>query len=72
MLDILFDNRVYDLGAIYGWGQTTGIYDPDSLTNFLNEIAKSGQNTFASKWESIKGKVETGMQQTIDVFEAMG
>lgn len=72
VLDILFDNRVYDLGAIYGWGQTTGIYDPDSLTNFLNEIAKSGQNTFASKWESIKGKVEAGMQQTIDVFEAMG
>ncbi len=69
VLDILFENRVYDLGAIYGWGQTTGIFDADSLTNFLNGIAVSGQNTFASKWETIEGKVKTGMEQTIAAYE---
>lgn len=69
MLDIMFENRVYDLGAIYGWGQTTGIYDPDSLTNFLNYIATSGQNTFASKWQSIQSKVEQGLKETLEQYE---
>ena len=71
MLDIMFENRVYDLGAIYGWGQTTGIYDPDSLTNFLNYIATSGQNTFASKWQSIQPKVEQGLKETLEQYEKL-
>lgn len=71
MLDIMFENRVYDLGAIYGWGQTTGIYDPDSLTNFLNYIATSGQNTFASKWQSIQSKVEQGLKETLEQYEKL-
>ena len=70
MLDIIFNNRVYDLGVIYGWGGTSA-WDPNTLGNFINEIAKSGENTFASTYARIEGAVRAAMEQTIDTIKAI-
>ena len=70
MLDIIFNNRIYDLGVIYGWGGEN-TWDPNTLGNFINEIAKSGQNTFASTYATIEGAVKAAMQQTIETIEAI-
>lgn len=68
MLDIIFDNRVYDLGIIYGWGGA-GVYDQNSIANFMNGVAFSGTNTFTSTYDSIKGKVQADLDATIDEYE---
>lgn len=68
MLDIIFNNRVYDLGVIYGWGGTSA-WDPNTLGNFINEIALSGQNTFASSYATIEGAVKAAMEQTIETIK---
>lgn len=67
MLDIIFGNRVYDLGVVYGWGGTS--FDSNSLASFMNTIAFSGSNTFTSKYESIKDAIEADMEATIDSFQ---
>ena len=63
MLDIIFEDRVYDLGAVFNWG---GIRD------VVNNSVKNGSNTFASTWEASKGTVEAAMQKTIDSFQQLG
>lgn len=68
MLDEIFNNRVYDLGMIFGWGGA-GIGDPDSISYFMNTIVFSGTNTFASKYESIKSKIQTSLDNTIEKFQ---
>lgn len=70
MLDIIFNNRVYDLGVIYNWGGES-IWDPNSLANFINEIAKSGQNTYASSYAAIEDKIKTAMNDTIETIKSI-
>ena len=61
MLDIIFNNRVYDLGNMYAWG---GAFDlPGSLT-------QSGADKIASQAESKKTSTETDMQKTLDAILA--
>ncbi|MBO4453415.1 MAG: extracellular solute-binding protein, partial [Clostridia bacterium] len=67
MLDIILNGRVYDLGVIYGWGGTND-YDPDSIGIFMNKIAFSGTQTFASRLEALQGKVEAAMYKVIDDY----
>lgn len=69
MLDIIFNNRVYDLGVIYGWGGTSQ-YDTNSIGNFMNTIAFSGGQsmTFASTLESISGKIQSDLEEDIAYF----
>lgn len=67
MLDIIFGNRVYDLGVVYGWGGSN--FDENSLAGFMNKIAFSGSNTFVSKYESIKDKIESDMELTLESFK---
>ena len=57
MLDFIFNNRVYDLGAIYTWG---GIRD------FLNTICVNGTDMFASKYEANKDSIEAAINNTLD------
>lgn len=57
MLDFIFNNRVYDLGAIYNWG---GIRD------FLNTICVDGTDMFASKYEANKDSIEAAINNTLD------
>ena len=68
MLDMIFADRVYDLGIVYNWGgENHG--DPNSIGAFMNIIAFSGTQTFASTLESIESLVATDLQETLDAFE---
>ncbi|PKM61448.1 MAG: hypothetical protein CVU97_07175, partial [Firmicutes bacterium HGW-Firmicutes-21] len=67
MLDLIFDNRVYDLGNIFGWGGESG-YDASSINGFMNAIAFSGTNTFSSTYDSIKSKIQSDLDDTINQF----
>ncbi len=67
MLDIIFNSRVYDLAFVYNWGGTSE-YDPNALSAFMNEIVFSGQNTFASTWQSIAGKVQSALDETLEAY----
>lgn len=60
MLDIVYNNRFYDIGAIYGWGGLEGIYG--------NVIANSGANTLVSTWQSMETAVQTAMDQAIEDY----
>ena len=61
MLDIVFGNRLYDLGGIYNWGGLIGVYSHCLRNN-------AG---LASYWESIQGKVESEMDATLEAYENM-
>ena len=61
MLDIVYNNRFYDIGAIFTWGSLLNLYG--------NVIADSNSNTLTSKWESMEGAVESAMQATIDAYK---
>jgi len=67
MLDLIFDNRVYDLGNVFGWGGAS-IYDSNSISNFMNTIAFSGSDTFVSTYESIKNTIQADLDKTIENF----
>ncbi len=61
MLDIIFGNRLYDLGGIYNWGGLIGVYSHCLRNN-------AG---LASYWESIQGKVESEMDATLEAYDNM-
>ncbi len=56
MLDFIFNNRVYDLGAIYNWGE---------IRDFLNSVCVDGTDMFTSKYESKKDVIESAMKETL-------
>ncbi|HPE94658.1 MAG TPA: hypothetical protein PLT66_01135, partial [Bacillota bacterium] len=63
MLDIIFENRVYDLGVVFAWG---------SINNALslgNSVSATGSSNFASYWGSIQSSVQTAMDKTIESFD---
>lgn len=70
MLELIFESRVYDLASIYNWGGASE-YDTASLTGFMNQVAFSGVNTFASAWDTIKDKVQSSMEETIDAYRVL-
>jgi len=57
MLEIIMNNRIYDLASIYNWGDITGIY---------NSIYDKRRNDLASQYESKIVKIEAEMQKTVD------
>ncbi len=59
MLDIVYNNRFYDIGAIYGWGGVEGIY---------GSVSNSATNTLVSRWESMESAVQTAMDEAIDAY----
>ena len=63
MLDKIFDGRVYDLGVIYNWGGTS-----NSIGTFMNTVAFSGNQTFASTLQTITPTVEADLQKTLNTF----
>ena len=69
MLDEIFNNRVYDLGVIYGWGGSSA-YDTNAIGNFMNAIAFNGSQsmTFASTLESISSKIQSDLDEDIAYF----
>ena len=67
MLDMIFANRVYDLGIVYNWGGES-VWDKNSLSNFMNTVAFSGTQTFASTLDSISSVVQTDLEETLEQF----
>ncbi|MBR6777157.1 MAG: hypothetical protein IKM27_05375 [Clostridia bacterium] len=61
MLDIVFENRLYDLGGIYNWGGLIGLYSHCLRNN-------AG---LASYWESIQSAAESDMEATLDAYADM-
>ncbi|MHC1693912.1 MAG: hypothetical protein AB9835_01255 [Eubacteriales bacterium] len=62
MLDIIFANRVFDLGQIYNWGDMQGLVD--SLTN-------SGKTDIASGIEKRTATFDKALSKYIEVLEKL-
>lgn len=63
MLDIIFNNRVYDLGVVFGWGNIA------QTMALGNSVTTSGTSNFTSYFQSIESSVQTAMDKTIESFE---
>ncbi len=61
MLDIIFENRVFDLGYMYDWG---------GITAAINKLEIDGN--IASTIDSNLQAAKTAMQKTIDDYNALG
>ena len=56
MLDILMNNRSFDLGITFNWGD---------MESMLNPIIANRKNTFASIYESAERRISTAMEKTL-------
>ena len=56
MIDIILANRLYDLGAMYAWGNTYA---------FFADVSKGKGDSLAAYWEKNGGKIESAMQKTL-------
>lgn len=67
MLDIIFENRVYDLGIVFGssWGNLI------TLLDIGNGIGANGENNFESFFGQNEASIQAAIQKTIDAFEAL-
>ena len=67
MLDIIFENRVYDLGVVFGntWGNL------NQLLGVGNGISANGDNNFESYFGQYEESIKTAIQKTVDAFEAL-
>ena len=59
MLDLIFANRLYDIGHIYDWG---------SMTAFFYDTFHKGTNTIASYWEKNETRMNSALEKTIAKF----
>ena len=59
VLDLVIENRTYDLGAIYGWG---GVGDR------INTLMENRSTNFASAWKSLERVTQRAMEQTVKQF----
>ena len=60
MLDIIFNNKVYDIGYIYGIG---------SLPTMLTEMVSKKATDFVSKFEKGQGAAEKALGKFIDSYD---
>ncbi len=59
MLDIVFANGVFELSAVYGWG---------NLANVIMQNMNAGKTDILSKIESVSSKVENDIAETLAAF----
>ncbi|MCL2775696.1 MAG: hypothetical protein FWD71_20470 [Oscillospiraceae bacterium] len=59
MLDIIFNNKVYDIGYIYQIG---------TLPTMLNTLVQGGKTDFVSAYDKAQGAVEKALQKFIDSY----
>ena len=59
MLDLIFDNKKFDIGAIYNFG---------GLADMFSQLASAGSSDIVSKFESISNTVDEDIQETITNF----
>ena len=59
MIDLILDNRLYDLGTIYGWG---------SMRSLFGDLSQ-GRGELVTWYDRNLTRIETQMQRTIDQFD---
>lgn len=59
MLDIIFNNKVYDIGYIYNIG---------TLPSILNTLVQTGKTDFVSAYDKAQGAAEKALQKFIDSY----
>lgn len=59
MLDIIFATRVYDLGYISDWG---------GAGSLVSSIYNAKSTEYFSKWEAIKQKAQTALDEAVENF----
>ena len=62
MLDIVFNNRIYDVYTIMPWGSYP------TLGQMYGSVLTSGSNNMVSLLESKRQEIETDIQKTLDEF----
>lgn len=62
MLDIVFENGIFDLASVYGWG---------GVSNVIMTQMNAGKAEIVSKVQEVYTKVETDIQSTLDALEAL-
>ena len=60
MLDIIFNNKVYDIGYIYAIG---------TLPSIFADLVKTNSTDFVSKYEKSQGSIEKALQKFIDSYD---
>ncbi len=60
MLDVVYNNRFYDIGAIYNWGGLLSFYG--------GIIGNSSANTLTSSWSAKETQVVTAMEQAVEAY----
>lgn len=61
MLDLIFNTRLYDLGAIFNWG--------GNLIGIYSSVMRSGSNTLISSFEALETAAQAAMDQTIQDYK---
>jgi len=61
MLDIIFANRIYDVGQLFGWGNGEG---------FFHQLSQN-KNTLASYWEKTAPKMQAALEKTMNAFDSL-
>ena len=61
MLDVIMNNRVFDLAYLYNWGEVNG------MINTISSLGKS--DTFISQLEKSEGKINAAIQKTLDQLQ---
>jgi len=60
MLDMIFDNIIYDVAAVFDWGGLRTIID--------NTIPAKKENLLSSLYEKASAKAETAMAKTMETY----
>ena len=60
MLDIIFNNKVYDIGYIYGIG---------TLPTILNSLASGKKTDFVSQFDKSQGNIEKALDKFIENYD---
>ncbi len=60
MLDLVIENRVFDIGSIYGWG---------SMNSKITNMTTNGSSNWASSYKSLQRVAERSLKNSIENFQ---
>lgn len=66
MLDLVYNSRFYDLGAIYTWGTSPALAGLQGSV-----IGNPNTNELSSRYDAIKDSVEQGISDTLELYESI-
>ena len=60
MLELVLDNKVWDMGQVYNWGK---------INSEFQNLGNKNNTNFASMWASIESTVKTEMQKSLEMMK---